>query len=256
VSSLRWNHCPVWHGISVQVGLEYAFDEANFGKCKDYYIHEYRDGVTITTVGGLIFDYTLQYLFPQNEFSKKMASEDVKERLAQFEHNARTGSYQGNSKCTDWKNYEARLKEILNTVIQAAPEILQAKKNMVAIAQASEAKEKADGQAKILAERKKNEERSNKLKVCQNTNEYKLYETSTAIVNGQQTINNAEQTIQREKDGSKISGYVNKQLMYQMGNLISMTSRQNDENFDKYKKLGGSAWRIGSVKAIPNPCNF
>lgn len=224
-----------------------AFSEENFGSCRNFYIQSRHHWAA-----GPIFEDTLYFIFPSSEDSKTRARIRIQSGLNRIEEDMKSGNIYATDNCTDWKGYEARLKEILNTVIQAAPAILQAKKNMVAIAQASQAKGKADERIR----QKKDEENSNKLKACQNTNEYKLYETSISIVNGQQTINNAEQTIQREKDGARISGYVNKQVMYQMGSLISRVNRQNDENFDKYRKLGGSAWRIGSVKATPNPCNF
>lgn len=243
-----------------------ALDEEKFGKCDAFYI---RDDVSY---GGIIFNATLKYLFPENEEKKVRARSDIKRAMEYIEDPSNLRY--GDKRCADRDKYIANLKELLNAVIQAAPTILQNKQYMVEIAlaekikkqnqekekarakQQSEEKAKADRQAIELAETKSRGERLRKLEICQNTNEFKLYEASATIESNQMIAKNAQLAMQREEDGAKISGYVNKQVMYEMGNRIAGVSRLNKENFEIYKKLGGSARNVESVKSLPNPCSM
>lgn len=243
-----------------------AFDVEKFGKCDDFYIHKRY------SYGGIAFRRTLEYFFPENEKRKIRVSSDLKSAMKYIEDPGNL--YYGDKRCVNRYKYISNLKEILNSAIQAAPMILQEKQRMVAMEQAgkiqnqnrenekakakqqAEEKAKADRQAIEFAEIKGREDRSNKLKACQNTNDYKLYEISTAIEGGQVMVNDAQLEIQRQKEGAKISGYVDKQVMYQMGNRIVGVSRLNNENYQVYKKLGGSAQNIESIHKLPNPCQM
>jgi hypothetical protein len=112
----------------------------------------------------------------------------------------------------------------------------------------------ADRRAMELAESKGREERANKLKACQATNEYKLYEISATIEYNQAIARNAALEIQRQKEAAKISGYIDKPVMIEMGNRVAGANRLNKENFEAYRKLGGSARNLEAVKTLPNPC--
>jgi hypothetical protein len=241
-----------------------ATDEDQFGKCEFFYIR--MNGKT----GGHTFDWTLRYLFPENEAQKISASEVIKKNLAEIEREE--NSEYGVEACTDWRKYSANLKEMLNAVIQAAPTILKEKQRMVTAAkeaklqeqnqanekarakQQAQEKAEADKRALELAERVGSEERANALKKCQATDGYKLYSVSATIEYNQAVARSAEMEIQHQKEASKISGVINKQVMYEMGNRVAGASRLNKENFEVYKKLGGAAKSIGAVKSLPNPC--
>lgn len=255
-----------------------AFDEANFGECEEFYIHSDRNQFgkhNANNYGALVFFSTLEYMFPANEIAKADASKMVKNNLAQLE-NKRNNFYttETEQRCPNLDDYAVRLKEILNTVIQAAPAILVEKQRMVEIAQEAnrrkqnqeieiaKAKEQADEKAKgdrqaiEIAELKGREERANRLKACEATNAYKLYKSSAAIEYNQSLANNAHHAIQRQEEGAKISGYVDKAVMYKMGNVIVEANRLNKENFEGYKQLGGAARKIEAVKSLPNPCDM
>jgi hypothetical protein len=221
--------------------------------------------------GGSTFDWALRYLFPENEEQKVTASEAIKRNLAEIDRES--NSEYGVKECAGWRNYSTNLKEILNAVIQAAPAILKEKQRRVELEQMAkiqkqnQANEKArakqqagekaeaDRQALALAESKGAEERANELKACQATNEYKLYDISSSIENNQSIARSATLEMQRQKEGAKISGYVNKQVMYEMGNRVAGANRLNKEKFEVYKKLGGVARNVESVKTLPNPCS-
>jgi len=207
-------------------------------------------------------------LFPENEDQKTNASRGIKNSLTYLKE-----SSQGSS-CANREKYIVQIKEIFNAVIQAAPMILQEKQRLVAVAQAdkiqkqeqekargrikqqAEEKAKAGRQALALAEAKGREERSKKIDACQNTNDYKLYAISAAINHNQVIAKNSRLEIQRQEEGAKISGLVDKQVMYEMGNRIAGVNRLNKENFEIYKQLGGSARNIESVKDLPDPCEL
>jgi hypothetical protein len=241
-----------------------ATDEEKFGKCEYFYIR--MNGKT----GGHTFEWALHYLFPENGAKKIDASEVIKKNLAEIDRES--NSEYGVKECADWRNYAANLKEILNAVIQAAPAILKEKQRMVAAAkeaklqeqnqanekarakQQAQEKAEADRRALELAERVGRDERANSLKACQATEGYKLYSVSATIEYNQAVARSAEMEIQHQKEASKISGVINKQVMYEMGNRVAGASRLNKENFEAYKKLGGAAKSIGAVKSLTNPC--
>lgn len=99
-----------------------AFDEENFGKCKEYYIH------VSNAAGGRIFSDTLKYLFAKNEDQKVIASREIKDimrGLTATVPNHNNAEYRSGGICENWEKYNTKLNEILNDVIQAAPAILQ-----------------------------------------------------------------------------------------------------------------------------------
>ena len=241
-----------------------AFDKAQFDECDNYYIRDNHN------YGGIAFENTLRYLFPESEKEKVRAVSDFKDAMKYL---ADPGNlHYSSNKCAERDKYSANLKEILNAVIQAAPAILKEKQRMVEMAKAAklqeqnqanekarakqQAQEKADADRKSLelAERVGREERASQLKACQATEGYKLYSASATIEYNQAVARSAELEIQRQKEAGKISGFVNKQVMYEMGNRVAGANRLNKENFEVYKKLGGTAKSIGAVKSLPNPC--
>jgi hypothetical protein len=249
----------------------HAFDEEKFERCNDLYIGDYGSR------GGSIFDSTLYFLFPRKgehgssqEEYKAMSGRSLKSDLKYIE-DTRNYHY-GDKRCEDRAKYVAQIKEIVDAIIKAAPTILPEKQRLAeasrtaALKSQKEAQERAnaeqqtrekaaaDRRAMELAESKGREERANKLKACQATNEYKLYEISATIEYNQAIARNAALEIQRQKEAAKISGYIDKPVMIEMGNRVAGANRLNKENFEAYRKLGGSARNLEAVKTLPNPC--
>lgn len=224
-----------------------AFDEYHFGKCTGLYISVSPMGSKNRIPGGWYNPYgskllqdVLIFSFPKNEEDKINAASRMKYDLNQIEqYNFRRDG------CTDLPPKITQLKMLLDDIIQAAPSILQEKQRMV--------KEKM---ARIATEKQSKEEHTNELKACQNTNQYKLYEISKSIEINKAIAKNAQLEMQRQEEGAKISGLVDKRVMYEMGNRIAGVNRLNKENFEAYNKLGGSAKNIESVHGLPNPCNM
>jgi hypothetical protein len=234
-----------------------AFDKENFEECEAFYLH----GFGSAAKGG--FESILRFSFPENEERKINASKAIRYSLDYLEKNGTLGA-----KCANREKYTAVVKAIFNTIIQAAPEIIKEKQRSVEIAAQkrtqvqleenfaqskiqAEAKAKADG---IVAESKSNDERNRKTEICQNSNEYKLYQSSAIIESNNVIVENAKLTIQRQEEGAKISGVFDKRVMYEMGNKIIEGNRLNTENFEIYKKIGGTAKRKELVRKLSNPC--
>lgn len=239
-----------------------AFNKEKFGECEAFYLYHFGSAGK----GG--FESVLRFSFPENDDLKTNASRGIKHSLAYLKE-----SSQG-PKCANREKHLVQIKEIFNAVIQAAPMILQEKQRLVAmehaeklqkqdqannrvsIKQQAENKAKSDKQANEFAEAKGREERSKKLNACQNTNGYRLYAVSATINNNQVIAKNSRLEMQHQEEGAKISGFVDKQVMYEMGNRIAGVSRLNKENFEIYKKLGGSARNVESVNELPDPCKW
>lgn len=252
----RGNESSVYKGFWEDPRAK-SFDKENFGDCEAFYIQ----GFGSAAKGG--FESILRFSFPENEESKINASRGIKYSLEYLEKTGTLGS-----KCTNREKHTARIKVIFNAIIQAAPEILKEKqrsieivtqkrmqeqleKNVVQSKMQAEAKVKADG---LVAESKLNEERNRKTEICQNSSEYKLYHSSAIIESNNAVVENAKLTIQRQEEGAKISGVLDKRVMYEMGNKIAEGSRLNTDNFEIYKKLGGTAKRKELVRKLNNPC--
>lgn len=257
-----------------------AFDEENFGECEYFYIHEdannFGKKYHNKTYGAAAYSEALQFTFSANDNEKVEASKMLKLDLEELERDSNYRDEETEKRCPDRQNYIVRFKEIINAVMQAAPTILAEKQRMVEIANAESDKKhrqanemarakkqaeesaKAENQAKELAikqaEAKGREERENKLKSCQATNQYELFKVSMIIFNNQGFAKRAELTIQREKEGAKISGYVDANKMHKAGDIIAGANKANKTNFELYKQLGGAARNIESVQALPNPC--
>ncbi len=241
-----------------------AFDEENFGKCRSLY---FSDGDR----GRVLLWSTLRFIFPEDERSKEHASFTLKDNLTYV---ADPRNHLDNNGCENRAQLVAKLKELLNTIIQAAPSILQEKQRIVDAAREEVAKRQkqqevtvqakkqavekaeADRQAIMIAEKNGSEERANKLKTCQNANAYKLYGITDSIEINKVIAKKAKQEIENQEAGAKISGYVDTQVMHKMGNIIAGVNKLNKENFVLYKNLGGSARSLESVYRLRNPCNM
>lgn len=91
---------------------------------------------------------------------------------------------------------------------------------------------------------------------CMYSNLPKLNEQAAYIVMQLKALQHAQDEIKRQKEASKYSGFVDKRMMYEMGQRIISIKESLPIAFEEYKKLGGSAKSIEQVRALPgNPCD-
>lgn len=91
---------------------------------------------------------------------------------------------------------------------------------------------------------------------CMQSNKPKLAKVSAHLVFLHLGLNSAKEQMQRQRDGAKYSGYVDKQRMYDLGNSAVTLEESIKEYFAQYKQLGGTAKSPELVKALPsNPCD-
>ena len=200
---------------------------------------------------------------------KVNASNGIKNSLAYL----RTGN-SGVAKCMNRDQYVDKTKAILDALVQAAPTVFAERQRVTQLAaqqksqevmkeNATLAKKQTDDTAKAAqkadiaaAVSKADAELSKRVKACQATREYALYEMSHVIERNNYKTAAAQLAIQRQEDGAKISGMVDKQIMYDMGQVIASANRIKGENFELYKKLGGPVRSNELVRPFPNPCQF
>ena len=238
-----------------------ALDVSIFGECKSFYYSGYgspsRSGI----------ESALRFLFPRNEEQKVNASRGIRYSIEYLKN--------GNSgipKCSNRDQYGEKTKAILDAIMQAGPAILAEKQRQIEAAAQQEAqiankesaaiaRSQADAAAKAsqksevaAAAAVADAEAAKKLKACQSTREYQLFEVSSTIEQNNSREAAAQREIKQQEEGSKISGVVNKQIMYDNGQIIAKANRIKDENFVVYRKLGGLASRNDQVRQLPNPC--
>ena len=89
---------------------------------------------------------------------------------------------------------------------------------------------------------------------CFASGDRKLAHASTEIFNAQTDLSNSKARLAQENDAAKISGFVDKQLMYNLGKTILTDTQWLNTNFPVYKKMGGTAKTPLDVTALPDPC--
>jgi hypothetical protein len=110
----------------------------------------------------------------------------------------------------------------------------------------------------LAAEALKKQESERKKKsteVCQTQVDYKIHVLSYNIIKLQDRIENGELILKNEKARGAVSGYVNKETMYESGKLVSDSRKLLDLSFRQYKDIGGKASKIEDVKQLPDPCS-
>ena len=94
----------------------------------------------------------------------------------------------------------------------------------------------------------------NQLAACQQSNGYRILRVEYDILENQKLIRLYQSAIQREEDGAKYSGFVDKEKMYNAGQAIAQLKQKNALNFSTYRSLGGSATVAEAVVFTPDPC--
>ncbi len=209
-----------------------AFDRNNFGGCNRFFILSDRPREELGKGNGWRTFYdTLSFLFSDNEKQKEKSRDDLKSGLAAL----------SSEDCYYNPRALANYKEIINAVIQAAPAILQEKRRLA-----------AEKQANMLATEKAEQAHT----TCINSSKHKLYESSHVIEVNNLNISYAKNKIQQQEEGEKISGFVDKRVMYEMGNTIAQANRSNAELFGVYKQSGGTAKSVELVRTTSpsDPC--
>lgn len=236
-----------------------AFNNQKFGGCEAFYLFKY--GAVGT--GGL--ENTLRFAFPRDENTKINASNGIKHTLSYLKESTSLGK-----KCENRDEYLAVLKDVFNAVIQSSPNILQERLRIAEVdlqimnqkkqqRDTIEASRLAEGKAikdDLLQKRNETIFRNKKYEICRNTNDYKFYELSKTLEFNNQIIESAKLTIKQQEDGAKISGFVDKNVIHKMGITIVNANHANDENYEIYKKMGGSAKRKELVRGTNDPCTY
>lgn len=223
-----------------------AFNRQNFGyDCQIFYPLITRNGEG-SGLGHQIFDNASRYLTEKNEHDKNEYANNIKEGLAELQKKS-------SKICADGKGteYFQRYQNLLNAILQAGPSILAQTQNLI-LAQAENREKKYAKERKAISEAMT---KSAAVAECQKTPQHQAFFASYTIARNKPFLNHAQQEIQRQKDGAKISGYVDKNVMYEMGNTISRINKENSDAFKIYKKYGGSANNIESVNLLTDPCD-
>lgn len=228
-----------------------AFNQANFGSCDRYYLHlsQLEKNFDIMRSRDWLAEYAFRsYL--ETLFNGKSNPDEwnVSATLDLLKSLQNPETFAGRSECSEHEKYFVQFKEILDAVTQAAPAIVEQNKRIAQAIRDTKIKEYEDVAAKSVAREKTRN-------ACLNSNQYKLYYFSQIIAGNLTQIAWAQQAIEREKAGAKISGYVNKQIMYEKGNQIASLKASNEEKFKYYRAAGGTAKKIdGVIAASVNPC--
>jgi hypothetical protein len=211
-----------------------ALNESLFGRCDGFYLkgNWAKD----------LVDYVLDFNFPKDEATKNNGAMGYNSRIKSIKEDYIDRMGPGNTGCDSKSAMNRDLSKligVLNSISLAAPRILQEKHSLLE-------REKAEKDAAEASEAK--------ISICKNTKEYKIYESSEAILSNRKSAAEAKQEIEKQEAVAKISGFVDKGVMYKMGTQIATANRYNKENFDFYKKIGGTAGSIESVPRIADPC--
>ena len=220
-----------------------AFNKSKFGNCSDFYVGQ-------LGYGNSAFENILQFSFPKNEEDKENSSKELKHDLEQLE-NPRMRHNEG---CENHLQYVIELREFLGLIAKTAPSILEKNQKKVESEKAKEKKLLAKDLERKNAELKANDENAKKLTACRQKPEYKLYEVSLIIQRNNEIARYSQKEIDSQNEGAKISGVVNKRVMYEAGNRIVGAKASNKEAFVSYKKLGGIAKTPETVVTTNNPC--
>lgn len=90
--------------------------------------------------------------------------------------------------------------------------------------------------------------------VCKASKSYKLYESADKIVIYRNKIISAQNQIADDDAAAQIGGISNKSLRYKSSQDIVRYTRWTNEEFNKYKQLGGTALSAGNVQKPKSPC--
>ncbi len=222
-----------------------AFNKEKFGNCKEFYIN------TVASGGDMAFNSTIEFLLANNESSRERHSSDVQYALDSLEdpYLART-----QSECKDNLVYATELRSLLDSIAKIVPSILDEKHKRVETAKAKEKMLLAKDLERKSAGLKAKDENAKKLTACRQKPKYKLYEVSLIIQRNNEIARYSQKEIDAQNEGAKISGVVNKRVMYEAGNRIVGAKASNKEAFVSYRKLGGTAKTPEAIAPTINPC--
>lgn len=103
--------------------------------------------------------------------------------------------------------------------------------------------------------RKAKEELERPNRECIASNKYKVYKASERISQVNSELIRQKSIMDRERKAASISGYENKDLMYQTGKSILYWQDEQNRAYQAYKSFGGTASSASIIKAPDeNPC--
>lgn len=230
-----------------------AFHRENFGKCEEFYVNS-------RSWGTGVFDNALRFAFSEDESQKKNASLGIKHGLDGLEKNASLGR-----NCEGRIAYTKKLREIVNIILEAAPSIKAESTRMVQSATQQLSKEKNEQEAKKLkvqeervakdrAADETKKERERKESECLKSPAHQLYFMSLSVVGNIATKQEIASIMQRQQEGAKVSGYIDKKVMADAGLAMGDANQRGSLWFAEYRKLGGKASKPEEVIAPKDPC--
>ncbi|WP_151765744.1 hypothetical protein [Acinetobacter colistiniresistens] len=89
---------------------------------------------------------------------------------------------------------------------------------------------------------------------CRTSHAYKLYESADKIVIYRSKITAAQNAIADDDEAARIGGISNKSKRYKASQDIVRYTRWTNEEFAKYKQLGGTALNPESISKPKSPC--
>lgn len=91
-------------------------------------------------------------------------------------------------------------------------------------------------------------------KHCESTTNYQMYLVSEMLYNNMSLLKETEQKLQKIDRVEKTGEVVNLSLRYNIATLIEHTKDNIQNNFSKYKRLGGKESTPSTVNRLSNPC--
>lgn len=89
---------------------------------------------------------------------------------------------------------------------------------------------------------------------CKSSQPYKLYESADKIVIYRNKITAAQNALAEDDEAARIGGITNKSKRYKASQEIVRYNRWTNEEFAKYKQLGGTALNPESISKPKSPC--
>lgn len=229
-------------GLAFDNDKSKEFNENLSADCEIFYPLITRS--TGPSLGYQIFDGAIRYISSKDS-GKQEYSERLKSDLSELRKKS-------SKICSDGlgPEYFNRLQALIDSIIKAGPTIKVASQGQIQLTK--------EGREKLhAAERQRNADYANKDAkdaTCKATPLYQVYLSSYIIERNRPFFRNAQQEITRQQDGAKISGYIDKNRMYELGNTVSRINRENADAFAIYRKNGGTQSHADLVKILPNPC--
>lgn len=107
---------------------------------------------------------------------------------------------------------------------------------------------------KQQAERANEQMKRNMLESCEASPDAQLAHLSNEIVHARSVVVSAQENLNQDKKVEAVSGVVDLQTRYKMGEIVVYGKQEIDKDFSKYRQLGGKATNAADVVPANDPC--